>query len=46
MSPIQIARRTAPMASLNVRLVFRYHAAAYGVVVLVSRSQAHSDTRL
>jgi hypothetical protein len=34
------------MASLNVRLVFRYHAAAYVVVVVVSRSQAHSDMKL
>ena len=46
MSPTQIWRRTAPIASLKVRLVFRYHAAACGVLALVSLSQAHSDTRL
>jgi len=34
------------MASVKVRLVFRYHAAAYGMLDVVNRLHAHSETRL
>ena len=46
MSPNHKLRRTAPIASVNVRLVLRYQTAAYGAGLLASRSQAHRETRL
>ena len=38
--------RTAAMASENVKLVFRYHAAAQDCGVLARMSPAHRQTRL
>ncbi len=38
--------RTAAMASENVKLAFRYHAAAQDCGVLARMSPAHRQTRL
>ena len=46
MSPTHKVSLTAPMASVKVRWVLRYQAAAWGVLDVDNSSQAHKVIRL